>query len=146
MTSQQFNDKYFNPTTKSAEPFRSDVTVNWVGDASTLQHPEQAQSNINPVYCATSECAQDLASLLSDLGTVTINLDYPQRGWSPNNQFTQSGKVPWITVKDGSGNTATENAGLMAYTFSHGYPAAWANDAMRGNFIYDLKAAAAAGE
>ena len=139
---QDFNDKYFNPATKSMEPFRTDVTVNWVGDPSTLQSPVQTSNPINPQYCASSAAAWDLAGLLQDLGKVEVYEDLPMSGWPEGNQYTQSSKVPWIRVTDGGGNVAVENAGQMVAFFSHGFNPDVACEWMRNQFTMDLQAQA----
>lgn len=122
MTAQQFASKYFD-SGKTTEPFRDDVTVDWIGDPNTA--PGVATSNkINPVYCATPECAHDLALILGrPVKAITLAPPFP--GWPQANQFTQSAQVPYLTIMGFNSYNAfvavTQNAGQMASFFTHGF-------------------------
>lgn len=145
MTAQEFADKYFGPNA-TAQPFRSDLTVNWKGDPATLpaDHAPATSTGINPAYCATEECAHDLGQISGRTVAGTVKLP-PFPGWPQANQYTQSDTVPYLqfTGMNVRGETVVvnENAGQLAAFFSHGYPAAFALQAIQQQIDMDLHAA-----
>lgn len=144
---QDFNDKYFGAN-KSEEPFRSDLTVNWAGDPSTLgSNPPATSSPINPNYCATSTCAYDMQALLSQCGiSSSVTQGSPLGNWPSANDFSQSGTVPYLAVSGlntpGQQVTVSENAGQLAEAFGHGYPPADALATVLDWIQMDLQAVA----
>lgn len=84
--------------------FQENVIANGVGGA---------VGYVNPAYCATVQCALDLASVLPDLKPQIMQLP-------PNGPvfygFVQA--VPWFAFPDGS----IANVGLLANYWMHGWP------------------------
>jgi len=74
---------------------------------------------INPLYCATPQCAADLVAVLSDLKPA-IEFRGPLGTW-PGGPFAQTKKVPWL-IFQGDNGPVPINAGVLASIFTHGYP------------------------
>ena len=117
----------FKPT------FRSDVGV-----VNALTSPPQF-SAINPTYCLSEQSALDLQSLLLDLKPQIVH-DWPMSGWPQANAYYQPALVPYLKFPD----VTTINAGIEAAFFTHGYPPAFAEAAVRNDIAITQQASAAA--
>ncbi len=91
-------------------------------------------SGINPLYCATDQTAADLASVLADLNPTVVE-DWPEPGWPVSNTYYQTAKVPYLKFPDGT----VVNAGEEASFFTHGYPPAFAESAVRGDIAMAMQ-------
>ena len=87
----------FKPT------FREDVFVTG---------PWGAPAQVNPLYCATEQCAVDLASVLEDLKPTITHMTPFGPTFDGNVPF-----VPWLVFVDGS----MSQAGLLAAYWTHGW-------------------------
>jgi hypothetical protein len=70
---------------------------------------------INPLYCASPQCASYLVSLLNDLSPTVVNL--PPYDLGPSSLFGFNAVVPWLKFPNGP----TLNVAQLASCFSHGY-------------------------
>jgi hypothetical protein len=90
-------------------------------------------SRISPMYCATVLTASILAKILADLKPKIV-MASPLGEWPRANQFFQDSMVPWLQFPDGT----MENAGLLAATWTHGYPTAlveqWVRTGLEASF------------
>jgi hypothetical protein len=107
------NSEQFVPT------YRDDVTVT-VGDA--------PPTPIHPWYCATDQCATDLASVLSDLSPAIVE-DWPF-GYQMGGPVVVSSKVPFFDIQVEAVKVHL-NVGQLAQLWSHGYPPSVAEAAAR---------------
>lgn len=96
---------------------------------------------INPMYCATDQCAKDFAALLVDLKPQIVQ-DFPFPNWPQGNLYYQTAKVPYFLFPDGT----KINVGVEASFFTHNYPANFALDAVRNDILMTQKAAADAAQ
>lgn len=113
----------FKPAVDDPLYFQQDIHV--VGLGLTRQ--------IAPMYCATMYTAGVMAQIFADL-KPTIVLAPPLGTWPTANVFFQTADVPWLKFPDGT----LENAGLLAATWTHGYPTAlveqWTRTGLASDF------------
>jgi hypothetical protein len=107
--------------------FRTDVGVVWAGDPATA-NGVPTFTPVNPSYCATDQCAKDFMAVFADLGAKLVK-DSPFPGWPTSNAFYQTAQVPYMEFPDGT----KINIGLEASFFTHGYPPAYAEAAVRND-------------
>lgn len=70
---------------------------------------------INPLYCASPQCATYLISLLSDLSPTVVNL--PPYPLGNSNPYAFNAVVPWLKFPSG----LTLNVAQLASCFGHSY-------------------------
>jgi hypothetical protein len=132
MTVQQFVDKYFGPKATAA-PYQTDVQVIWNG---ANPGGNQTLCPVNQAYCASSQAAADLVSVIQDAAknaltllldpnaaiwdkaaaqkilplifTVKITSAFPLAGFT-GPMYSQTALVPWfqITGTNAVGQTVT---------------------------------------
>ena len=125
----------FKPTPTDPMYFQQGLTVIGPGNG-----PGQVTTSVvNPIYCATLATAQVMAAVLAALNPKVVY--HPPFGvWSAYSPFQQMGMVPWLLFDGG----VLENAGLLASSWTHGYPVAWVEAEVTSGVQQDILAAQAA--
>lgn len=93
----------------------------------------QRKAQVNPSYALSETSALELAVVLKDYRPTIVHCG--PFGWFTSGQFTVDHAVPWFVFPDGT----MYNAGLIAWYFSHGLPAALVERWVRADLDAYLK-------